>query len=83
LSVEFCNRGSKDRALARENEESQLLEALAKERLMKTQQAGNRLRGSCGDLYSVEIRGNALIPCISEWSIEASNKSIEQSVSRL
>jgi hypothetical protein len=31
-----------------EAEESPLLEAVAKERFMKTQQAGKRLRGCCG-----------------------------------
>jgi hypothetical protein len=34
----------------REAEESPLLEAVAKERLMKTQQAEKRLSERCGDL---------------------------------
>jgi hypothetical protein len=33
-----------------EAEESPLLEAVAREWLMKTQQAGKRLNGCCGDL---------------------------------
>jgi hypothetical protein len=33
-----------------EAEESALLEAVARERLMKTKQAGKRLSGCCGDL---------------------------------
>jgi hypothetical protein len=33
-----------------EAEKSPLLEAVAKERVVKTQQAGKRLRGCCDDL---------------------------------
>jgi hypothetical protein len=54
---------------AREAEESPLLEAVARERLLKTQQAGNRLSGCCGDLKNVEIRDGAVITCSSEWCI--------------
>jgi hypothetical protein len=35
---------------AREAEEFLLLEAVAREQLVKTQQAGKRLSGCCGDL---------------------------------
>jgi hypothetical protein len=49
LRVEFCTRGCEDRTLAREAEESPLLEAVARERLMKTQQAGKFSR-CCGTL---------------------------------
>jgi hypothetical protein len=38
------------RTSVREAEDSPLLEAVAKERLMKTQQAGRRLRGCSSDL---------------------------------
>jgi hypothetical protein len=38
------------RTSAWEAEEFPLLEAVARERLMKTQQAGKRLSGCCGDL---------------------------------
>jgi hypothetical protein len=50
LRVEFCREGCKGRTPAREAEESPLLEATAKQRLMKKQQAGKRLSGCCGDL---------------------------------
>jgi hypothetical protein len=35
---------------AREAEESPLLEAVVRERLLKAQRAGKRLSGCCGDL---------------------------------
>jgi hypothetical protein len=50
LSVEFCTGGFEERTSAGEAEEPPLLEAVAKERLMKTQQAGKWLIGCCGDL---------------------------------
>jgi hypothetical protein len=50
--VEFYTGGCEDRTLAREAEESPLLEAVARERLM-TQQAGKRFSGCCGDFYKV------------------------------
>jgi hypothetical protein len=50
LPVEFCMGGCEDRTRVREGEESPLLEAGARELLMKTYQAGNRLNGCCGDL---------------------------------
>jgi hypothetical protein len=48
LRVEFCKGGCEDRTWAREAEESSLLEAVARERLMKTQQAGRGLSVCCG-----------------------------------
>jgi hypothetical protein len=36
--------------MATETEESPLLEAIGREQLLKTQQAGKRLRVCCGDL---------------------------------
>jgi hypothetical protein len=42
-SVEFNMGGSEDRNWTRETEESPLLEAIARERLVKTQQAGKDL----------------------------------------
>jgi hypothetical protein len=42
LRVEFGTGGCKDGTRAQENEESPLLVAIAKEWLMKTQQAGRR-----------------------------------------
>jgi hypothetical protein len=50
LRVEFYTGGCEDRIRAREDEESLLLVAVAKERLVKTQQAGKRFSGCCGDL---------------------------------
>jgi hypothetical protein len=42
LRVEFCTGGCDDRTGGREAEESPLLEAVARERLVKTQQAGKK-----------------------------------------
>jgi hypothetical protein len=42
LRVEFCTGGCQDRISAREAEESPLVEAIARERLMKAQQAGKK-----------------------------------------
>jgi hypothetical protein len=50
LRVEFCTPGCEDRLKAREAEESPLLEAVARERLVKRQQAGKRLSACAGDL---------------------------------
>jgi hypothetical protein len=47
----------------REAEESALLEAVARERLVKTQQAAKRLSVCCGDLLIVEISGDAVFIC--------------------
>jgi hypothetical protein len=64
LRVEFCKGDCEDRTWAREAEESPLLEAVAKERLMKTQQAGKRLSGCCGDLWIVALSDSAVITCV-------------------
>jgi hypothetical protein len=53
-----------------EAEESPLLEAVARERLLKITQAGKILSGCCGDLLSVEISDSAAITCNSEWCIQ-------------
>jgi hypothetical protein len=57
----------------RKAEESPLLEAVARKRLMKSQQAGKRHSGCCGDLKIVEINESAVITCSSsdvyKWSI--------------
>jgi hypothetical protein len=42
--------GCEDRTSAHEAEESPLLEVVARERLMKTQEAGKRFSGYCGGL---------------------------------
>jgi hypothetical protein len=42
----FCTGGCDKRTLAREAEESPLLEAIARERLVKTQQAGKGVAGA-------------------------------------
>jgi hypothetical protein len=68
---------------AREAEESALLEAVDRERLLKTQQAGKRLSGCCGDLRSVEISDSVVITCSSDWCIQVVNKSNIQSIPRL
>jgi hypothetical protein len=60
-----------ERTWAREDEESPLLEVIARQRLMKTQQDGKRLSVCCGDLWIVEIGGGAVIACSTKsckWS---------------
>jgi hypothetical protein len=52
-----CNK----RTSAREAEESPLLEAVARERLVKIKQAGRGLAGA------VEISSGTVIACNSEW----------------
>jgi hypothetical protein len=42
--------GCEDRTCEREAEEPPLIEVVARERLMKKQQARKRLSGCCGDL---------------------------------
>jgi hypothetical protein len=54
---------------AREAKESQLLEAVARQRLLKAQQAGKKLSWCCGDLWIVEISSGAVSTCSSEWCI--------------
>jgi hypothetical protein len=72
LRVEFCTGGCEDRTWARVAEESPLLEAIARKRLM-TQQAAGRLSGCCGDLWSVEISDNAVVTVVPsgvyQWSV--------------
>jgi hypothetical protein len=51
LSVGFWMGGCEGGTWAREAEESPLLEAVAREMLMRTQQAGKKLSGCCGDLW--------------------------------
>jgi hypothetical protein len=43
--------------------------------LLKTQQAGKRLGGCCGDLKSVEINESSAISCSTERCIQVVNKS--------
>jgi hypothetical protein len=53
--------------LSAEAEESPLLEAVTRERLVKTQTAvWKRLSGCCGDLWTVKISRGAVIDCSSE-----------------
>jgi hypothetical protein len=63
-SVEFCTGGCEDGTWALEAEESPLLEAVVRERLLKTLQAGEDLASS--DFWTVEISGGAEIACSSE-----------------
>jgi hypothetical protein len=49
-SVESCTGACDDRIFVRKAEESPLLEAIAREWLMKTQQAGKRLSGCRDDM---------------------------------
>jgi hypothetical protein len=67
LSVdkEFCTDSCDKRTCAREAEESPLLEAVTRERLLKTQQTGEMFSGCCGDLQNVEISDSAVIICSS------------------
>jgi hypothetical protein len=79
-SMEFCSTGGyEDRTSAQEAEESPLLEPVARERLM-TQQAGKRLSGCCGDLWSVEISDGDVITCSSESCVYTVNKSNRHSI---
>jgi hypothetical protein len=48
--VEFSTGGCEERTSARAAEESLLLEAVVRERMLKTQQDGKMLSGLCGDL---------------------------------
>jgi hypothetical protein len=56
--------GCEDRTLARVAEESPLLEAVARERLVKT--GWKRPRGCCCDLLIVEISDGVVSACSSE-----------------
>jgi hypothetical protein len=66
LRAEFCIRGCEDRTRVREDEESPLLETIARERLMKTKQAGKRLSVCCGDLLNLETSDSVLITLSSK-----------------
>jgi hypothetical protein len=61
-----------------------MLEAVARERLVKTQQAGKGLAGAVVVICkSVEISDSTVIACSSEWCVHVVNKSIHQSITRL
>jgi hypothetical protein len=49
LRVEFCTGGCQETTCAREAEESPMLEAIAREQPLKTQQPGKKLSWCCGD----------------------------------
>jgi hypothetical protein len=69
---ELCTGGCDKRTCAREVEESLLLEAVAKERLLETLQARGEI--ACRDLSSVKISDSAVITCSSEWSVNTFTK---------
>jgi hypothetical protein len=70
---------SSERTWMREAAESPLLEAVTRERLVKT--AGwKRLSECCGDLWIVEISDGAVIGCGSESYAKVVNKSNIQSI---
>jgi hypothetical protein len=46
LRVEFCTSGDEKRTRVREPEESLLLKAVARERMIKSQQAGKGMAGA-------------------------------------
>jgi hypothetical protein len=50
LKVEFCTGSCENRTSELEAEKSPLLEAVVRERLIKTQEAGKRLSGCCIEL---------------------------------
>jgi hypothetical protein len=52
-----------------ESEDSPVLESITRERMMKIQQAVKRFSGCCVDLCIVEISGDAVIACSSEWCV--------------
>jgi hypothetical protein len=59
-SVEFCKWGWEEKTWAREAEETPLLEVVARERLVKTQQARKGLAGA------MVISGGAVVTCTYE-----------------
>jgi hypothetical protein len=59
------HEGCEVRTWAIEAEEFPLSEAVARERLVKTQEVGQRLSGCRGGLWIVEISGGAVIACSS------------------
>jgi hypothetical protein len=62
-----CTGGCDKGTGAREAEESE--EAVARERLIKTQPVEKRLSWCSGDLWSVEISDSAVTTCSSEWCV--------------
>jgi hypothetical protein len=66
---EFCVGGCDKRTWSGEVEESPLLEAVARERLLQIQQAGKILSGCCGGLWSMAISDSAVTACSSEWCV--------------
>jgi hypothetical protein len=69
ISSQFCTGVCEDRTWASEAEDSPLFETVARERLVKTQQAGRRLSECCGNLWIVVISGGAVLTCTYKWSI--------------
>jgi hypothetical protein len=59
--IQFWDGGQPGIAWGRETEESPLLEAVTRERLVEAQQAGKGL------FNAVEISGGAVITCTYEW----------------
>jgi hypothetical protein len=70
-------QGQTSSAVRRGAEESPLLEAVARERLVKIQQTGKGLAGA------MEISGGAVITCSYESCVKVINKSSYQSEPRL
>jgi hypothetical protein len=66
-SVELCKGGWEEKIRAQEAEKSPLLEAAARQRLLKPQQPGEDLE--CSYLCMVEISDIAVITCTSEWCV--------------
>jgi hypothetical protein len=66
---DFCKGIYEERAWASEPEEYPLLEAVARERLVKTQQAGKSLACGGGDLWIVESSDGAVIACSAECCV--------------
>lgn len=60
--VDLCNGVWEDRTWAQKAEESPQLEAVARERLLKTLQAGEDL--ACSDLWTVESSDSAVITVV-------------------
>jgi hypothetical protein len=82
-SVEFCTGVCEQRTWTREADESSVLEAVARERVMKTQQAGKTFSVRYGDLWIVKISGGDVTACSSDSCVWLVNKSIHQSKLRL
>jgi hypothetical protein len=73
LRVEFCKGGSEDRTWAHEAEESALLEAVAREQLVKPQQAGKGLVDAVviRELWTLAVALQVLVvpSGVYKWSI--------------